>query len=70
MVLIIGLLGLVFSYQVLISGVLLVMFLMGTVLMMHNFWSIKDPDMRMTEMTQFMKDMALAGASLVFIALL
>ena len=42
---IIGLLGLVFSYQVLISGILVVMFLMGTLLMMHKIYHLNFANM-------------------------
>jgi len=36
---------------------------------MHNFWKIEDQNMKMTEMVSFMKNMALLGADLMFLAI-
>jgi hypothetical protein len=36
--------------------------------MMHGFWKATDPQARMNEMTQFSKDLALAGAALMLFA--
>jgi len=35
---------------------------------MHNFWAVKDPQMRMVEMVQFLKNLAIAAALLVVLA--
>ena len=48
---------------------LLVAFLVPVSLMMHNFWKIKDPQMRMADKTNFMKNMALLGAILMLLAI-
>ena len=37
--------------------------------LMHDFWSIDDPEQRQAEMTHFLKNVTLFGAALVFIAL-
>lgn len=42
----------------------LVAFLVPVTLQMHRFWEQRDPATRQTEMIQFMKNMALAGAAL------
>jgi len=42
----------------------LIAFLVPTTLQMHQFWKEQDPDRRMIEMTNFAKNMALAGAAL------
>ena len=44
--------------------------LFGTTFFIHNFWTLpKDDAMaRLQDMTQFQKDLALLGASLVFFA--
>jgi len=39
-------------------------FLAGVSPIMHNFWSHEDPEKRMGEMINFMKNMALAGGAL------
>lgn len=48
---------------------LLVAFLVPVSLMMHSFWKIKDPQMRMTDKTNFMKNMALLGGILMLLAI-
>lgn len=47
---------------------LLVIFLLPTSVMMHDFWSVADQMQRVAEMTSFMKNMALAGAALMLLA--
>lgn len=47
---------------------LLAVFLVPTSLMMHDFWNVQDPMMKMNEMVNFMKNMALLGALLMFLA--
>jgi putative oxidoreductase len=47
---------------------LLVVFLLPTSLIMHDFWNVQDSMQRVGEMTSFMKNMALAGAALMLLA--
>jgi len=42
----------------------LIGFLVPVTLQMHRFWDEKDPEARQREMTHFLKNMALVGASL------
>lgn len=42
---------------------LLVLFLVPTSLIMHNFWAIRDPQQRMAEQVNFLKNIALIGAA-------
>jgi len=46
----------------------LVLFLVPVTLMMHNFWALDDPQQRMTEMGNFMKNLALLGGALALTA--
>jgi uncharacterized membrane protein YphA (DoxX/SURF4 family) len=46
---------------------LLVAFLVPTAFIMHNFWTVEDPQMRAMEQIQFLKDLALAGSVLMFL---
>ncbi len=46
---------------------ILVAFLVGTTPMMHNFWAVSDPNERAMERVQFMKNIALLGATLMMI---
>jgi uncharacterized membrane protein YphA (DoxX/SURF4 family) len=47
----------------------LVLFFVPTVVMMHNFWAVSDPMQRAMERIQFMKDMALLGSALMYLAI-
>lgn len=50
-----------------LGALLLFVFLMGTATLVHRFW-LEAGDMRLQVQTQFMKDVALAGASLMLFA--
>jgi putative oxidoreductase len=52
-----------------LGALLLVVFLVPTALLMHRFWQETDPATRQNEMVQFQKDLALAGAALLILAL-
>jgi uncharacterized membrane protein YphA (DoxX/SURF4 family) len=52
-----------------LGSLLLVLFLVPTAVLMHGFWRETDPMARQTEMVQFFKDTALAGASLALAGL-
>jgi uncharacterized membrane protein YphA (DoxX/SURF4 family) len=51
-----------------LGALLLFLFLVSTAVLMHAFWKETDPEARQNEMVQFMKDLALAGASLMLFA--
>lgn len=51
-----------------IGALLLVAFLVPTASVMHAFWKEDNAGARMTEMTQFSKDIALTGAALMLFA--
>ncbi|MFC4358371.1 DoxX family membrane protein [Halobium salinum] len=66
--LVLGGLGLVFGvFPVLAAGALAV-FLVVSALVFHDFWAVPE-DQQQTEMTQFLKNVALAGAALALLAL-
>lgn len=48
-----------------IGAGLLVIFLVPTAFLMHQFWKEADPTMKANEMAHFLKDLALAGAALL-----
>jgi putative oxidoreductase len=52
-----------------LGALLLVVFLVPTAVVMHNFWTVSDPQARQLEQIQFNKDIALAGGALVVFAL-
>jgi uncharacterized membrane protein YphA (DoxX/SURF4 family) len=49
-----------------LGALLLVAFLLSTAFLIHGFWGETDPMAKQTEMVQFNKDVALAGAALAF----
>lgn len=52
-----------------LGALLLVVFLVPTALLMHQFWKETDPQAKQLEMIQFQKDLALAGGALLILAL-
>lgn len=52
-----------------LGALLLVLFLVPTAVLMHAFWKETDATARQMEMIQFQKDLALAGAALLILAL-
>ena len=67
--LLVGALSILTGFQPLIGIVALVIFFIPVTFKMHNFWTIEDEQMKMMDMTQFMKNMALLGATLMFLAI-
>lgn len=51
-----------------LGALLLFLFLLPTAFLMHAFWKETDPQAKQTEMIQFNKDLALAGAALMLFA--
>ncbi|WP_306359548.1 DoxX family protein [Nocardia sp. CC227C] len=51
-----------------LGALLLVLFLVPTAFLMHAFWKETDATAKQTEMIQFNKDIALAGAALMLFA--
>jgi putative oxidoreductase len=51
-----------------LGSLLLVVFLIPTAMVMHAFWKETEPEAKNTEMINFNKDMALAGAALMLCA--
>jgi putative oxidoreductase len=49
--------------------ILLVIFLLGVSIKMHNFWAVQDPQMKMMETVNFTKNMALLGATLMLLVI-
>lgn len=65
-VILLGGLSVLFWTQVVVGAWLIAGFLLLTALTIHNFWAIEDPQQAQVEMQQFMKNVALAGAAIVF----
>ena len=69
LMLIIGGLYIVFGVYADLGALLLAIFLVPTALMMHNFWTIQDPQSKQGEMINFFKNLSLAGAALIIFVL-
>ncbi|AJF26745.1 quinol oxidase [Haloarcula sp. CBA1115] len=61
-----GILVILGAYPVIAAGALAT-FLVASAVMMHNFWAVPD-DQVQDEMTQFLKNVALAGGALSLLA--
>lgn len=64
-----GGLSLLLGVLPLVGCILLLIFLVGASPMMHDFWKIQDPLQRVGEMINFTKNLALAGAVLIILAM-
>lgn len=64
-----GGLSVLLGYQVYWGVVALVVFLVPVTFKMHQFWKEKDPNMKMAEMVNFMKNMALLGGALMLLSI-
>lgn len=51
-----------------IGVALIVLFLLPTSFIMHDFWSLEDPMQKAAQQVNFMKNLALAGAALMMLA--
>ena len=66
LMILLGGLSLILGLYMEIGTWLIVFFCVPVALKMHDFWTVSDPMTRMVEQSQFMKNMALAGAAVVF----
>jgi putative oxidoreductase len=69
LMLIIGGLYIVFGVYADLGALLLAIFLVPTAFMMHNFWTIQEPQAKQSEMINFFKNLSLAGAALIIFVL-
>ena len=52
-----------------IGAILVLVFLIPTTLMMHRFWGLPDPQMAQMQQANFMKNLSMAGAALMFLSI-
>lgn len=65
----IGAISIGFGFYPTVGIIALFIFLVGVTFMMHNFWTATDPSMRMVEMINFTKNLALAASLLMLLAI-
>lgn len=68
-VILLGALGIILGFYPDLAALLLVLFLVPTAFLMHNFWTITDPMAKMSETVAFFKDLSLAGAALIIMVM-
>lgn len=61
LLLVLGGASLLLGYHPTVGAILLVIFLLGVSFPIHNFWAVQEPQAKMAEMVNFMKNMALLG---------
>jgi putative oxidoreductase len=59
--------SIVLGLQPKLGAAAILTFLAGVSPVMHDFWSVEDPNQRMNEMVNFAKNMALLGATLALL---
>jgi len=52
-----------------IGAICILVFLLPTTFMMHNFWAVQDPKQKMSDMVNFFKNWALMGYTLMIVAI-
>ena len=66
--LVVGGLSILLGWRPELGVSLLVLFLVPVALVMHNYWTVTDPQMRVMERVNFEKNFALAAAALMLLA--
>lgn len=64
---ILGGLSMLLGVYPVIGAILLIIFLVGVSIKIHNFWAVQDPQMKMMETINFTKNMALLGGAMMTI---
>ncbi len=67
-ILLLGGMSILLGFKPKIGSTLILIFLVPVTLIMHDFWTVEDPSIRMREMVNFMKNTALIGAALITMA--
>ncbi len=69
LLLLIGGVSVLFGIYPTLGAAALVLFLVPVTFTMHIFWKVKDPQMKMAEMVNFTKNLALVGGALLLLAI-
>lgn len=67
LLLLFGGIGVLFQWQTTLAYWLLVIFLVLTAFLMHNFWATKDPQAKVMDAIQFQKNLTIAAALLMLL---
>ncbi len=66
-ILLLGGLSMLVGVYPIVGVILLIVFLLGVSLQMHNYWKLDDPQMKQVDMINFHKNLALVGALLMLL---
>ncbi len=66
---ILGGISILVNYQIKIGVLLVWVFLLPSTLIIHNFWTVKDPMEKGNEMGHFLKNLLILAGALIFLAL-
>ena len=66
---IMGGISILVNYQIKIGVLLVWVFLLPSTLIIHNFWTVKDPMEKGNEMGHFLKNLLILAGALIFLAL-
>jgi len=69
LMLIAGGLAIALGVYPLVGAAVIALFFLGVTPVMHDFWTVDDPEQRQSEMTDFLKNATLFGAALVLVAI-
>lgn len=69
LLILLGGLGILLGVYVQLAVLFIAVFLIAVSFIMHNYWRDTDPNMKMSDMVNFMKNMALLGAALALLAI-
>lgn len=69
LLLLVGSLTIITGFRPVIGVIALALFFIPVTFWMHNFWTVDDEQAKMVEMVNFMKNLALLGSTLMFLAM-
>lgn len=69
LMLIVGGLAIALGVYPLLGAAVIALFFLGVTPVMHDFWTVDDPEQQQAEMTNFLKNATLFGAALVLVGL-
>ncbi len=67
LIIIIGGISVLMGFHTRVGATLLLLFLVPTTILMHDFWSIQDPLLVQSQLVHFLKNLALMAGALLFI---
>ncbi len=70
LMILLGGISIVLGFWMDLGALLLAIFLVFSAFMMHNFWTIDDANTKMNETVAFFKNLSMAGAALIILAVI